>query len=267
MNLPARLPATFHASPLPSHHWQELNRSQQGIEGFDLAAHQAARALLIGAGGIGSHVAAALIRKGLARLDVCDDDCVETKNLTRQLFDRNAIGQFKAIALARQLARDALFPAEIRGLPLRFQEILQSSDPLPRYDFVVCGVDNNATRRAAAVFGLRHKVPVILAAVSHDGNALYVMVQQSKPDTACWGCAFPQYLNDLTFPCGLPGIVDILQVVAGVIVYAVDTILGARHREWNVRHFYLDAGMPERVLTLPHRPGCALCTGHNIWAA
>ena len=265
MSLQARTPATFRARPLPAQAWPELNTSQQGIEGFDLARYQAARALLIGAGGIGSHVTAGLIMKGLGYLHISDDDHVELKNLTRQTkFRVDDIGAFKAVALARRLAADALFPAEILGLPFRFQELLEAQLQ-PRYDFIICGVDNNPTRRAVSVFGLRHKLPVIHAAVSHDGNALYVMIQDAKPGAACWGCAFPQYLNDGAYPCGLPGIVDVLQVVAGVIVYAVDTIIGTRPRDWNVRHFYLDAGMPERVRMLVRRRGCAICTGHQIW--
>jgi len=262
-----RTPVTFRGHPLPPARWAELNASQQGIEGFYLPAHQAARALLVGCGGIGSHVATAMVRKGLGALDGWDDDLVETKNLTRQLFSRYDITQFKAVALARQLARDALFPTEIRALPLRFQEIVAGDFALPRYSLIICGVDNNPTRRAVTVFALRRRIPVIYAAVSHDGNSLYVMVQEAKPGAACWGCAFPNYVNDDAYPCNLPGIIDVLQVVSGLIVYAVDTVLCGRPRDWNVRHVYLDGAIPERTRSLARRPGCALCTGHNIWAA
>jgi molybdopterin/thiamine biosynthesis adenylyltransferase len=267
MTLPLRQPLSVRSCPLPAELWSELNRTQAGIQGFDLARNQAARVLQIGAGGIGTHVATGLIMKALGALDIFDDDVVELTNLTRQLFDRHDVGQFKATALARRLAREALFPTVIRAHPRRFQEMLEAATSSPRYDLIICGVDNNPTRRAAAAFGLRHRIPVIHAAISHDGNALYVMVQDSKPGTPCWGCALPEELNDGTFPCGLPGIVDVLQVVSGVIVYAVDTVLSGRPREWNIRYFYLDAGMPERVRTLPPRPGCALCTGHNLWLA
>jgi adenylyltransferase/sulfurtransferase len=245
--------------------WSELNRSQEGIAGFDLARNQAAHLLLIGAGGIGSHVAMGLAMKGLGALEILDDDTVELKNCTRQLFDRHDVGRFKAIALARRLAREALFPLTIRAQPRRFQEVLEAGTAMPRYDLIICGVDNNPTRRAAATFGLAHRIPVIHAAVSRDGNALYVMVQPSTPGAACWGCALPAELNDRTFPCGLPGIVDVLQVVSGLIVYAVDTLLSARPRDWNLRYVYLDGGIPERLRLLPRRPGCALCTGHNLW--
>jgi adenylyltransferase/sulfurtransferase len=260
-----RTALTLHSRPLPPAQWADLNQSQQGITGFNLERYQAAHLLLIGAGGIGSHVATALIRKGVGALAIHEDDIVELKNLTRQLFDRRDVGAFKATALARRLASEAVFPAVIHAHPRRFQEVLDSSTALPPYDLIICAVDNNPTRRAATAYGLRHKIPVIHSAVSHDGNALYVMVQRSVPGHACWACALPNQSRDGTFPCGLPGIIDVLQVVSGVIVYAVDTLLCARPRQWNFRSFYLDGGLPERLQLLPRRPGCPLCTASNLW--
>jgi molybdopterin/thiamine biosynthesis adenylyltransferase len=242
-----------------------LNHSQGMIEGFDLAVYQRTKVLLVGAGGIGTHVALGLIRKGLRQLVLSDDDVVESKNLPRQiLFGIDDVGKLKAVSLARRLTREALFPAEIVALPYRFQELV-----VDRYDFgcvdvIVCGVDNNPTRRAVSIYGLQQRVPVIHAAVARDGNALYVMVQEAG--RACWGCALPTYLADQSYPCNLPGIIDVLQVVAGHIVYAVDSLLCGRSREWNLRYCYLDGGLPDRAQLVSRRRGCALCTGYNRWA-
>jgi len=257
--------ATYHARSLPPALQAELNSSQQKVEGFDLVAYQAANILLVGAGGIGSHVASALLRKGIGGLWLADDDVVECKNLTRQLFSKSDLANFKAVALARQLARDGLFPAEIRALPFRFQELLANGHDIGRCNLIVCGVDNNPTRRAVSAYALQHNMVVIYAAVARDGNSLYVMLQ--SPGAACWGCVFPTYLNDDAYPCGLPGIIDVLQVVSGLIVYTVDTVLCGRSREWNVRQMYLDGSLPDRARSVLRRRGCALCTGHTIWAA
>lgn len=54
----------------------ELNRTQGAVEGFDLNKYQAAHVVMIGAGGIGSQVASALVRKGIGRLTLIDDDRV-----------------------------------------------------------------------------------------------------------------------------------------------------------------------------------------------
>lgn len=264
MTLAVRKATTTRGRPLPVAQQHELNSRQAKIEGFHLPSYQDAHVTLIGAGGIGSLVGTSLIRKGLGHLTILDDDVVELSNLTRQLYSPNDIGKFKALRLASRLAAEALFPAQLSAYPLRFQELPNEGRDLT-CNLIVCGVDNNPTRRAVSVYGLQHRIPVIHAAVSRDGNALYVMLQEASGG-ACWGCAFPNYLNDISYPCQLPGIIDVLHVVAGLIVYAVDSLLCGRPREWNVRQVYLDGGVPDRARLVPPRPGCALCTGYNMWA-
>jgi adenylyltransferase/sulfurtransferase len=234
----------------------DLNATQAQVAGFDLAAYQAAHIILVGAGGIGSHVAAALVRKGIGRLTLFDDDRVERKNLTRQLFFRRDIGKYKAV-LGRRLVRDGLFPTTIHAHPRRFQEVAERLPPFENATLFICGVDNNPTRRAVSSYALAHDTPVIHAAVSRDGNQLYVMVQKSGD--ACWGCAFPHYLNDTAYPCNLPGIIDVLQMAAGLIVFTVDTLICTRPRAWNLRHIYLDGSSPDRSRSIDRRADCALC--------
>jgi len=257
MNFWSRRGRTFRARPVQSALTAELNASQSTVPGFDLAALQAAHIVLIGAGGIGSQVAMAMIRKGLGRLTVVDDDRVEHKNLTRQLFSRRDVGKLKAVQLAKQLRRDGLFPTKIEAFPRRFQELVDRSHDFGKASVLICGVDNNPSRRGVSAFALEHDMAVIHAAVSRDGNQLYVMVQE--PGHACWGCAFPHYVNDSNYPCNLPGIIDVLQVVAGFIVFAVDSVVCARPRAWNVRETYLDGSLPDRARLIDRRPDCVLC--------
>ena len=56
----------------------------------------------------------------------------------------------------------------------------------------------------------------------------------------CLGCLFPDIVNDDRFPCpGTPAIADILQAVGALAVYAVDTLLMERRRNWNYRRIGL----------------------------
>jgi hypothetical protein len=177
------------------------------------------------------------------------------------LYDRVDIGKYKAHRLARSLATSGLFPTTLTAHPYRFQELLQRGHTFSDATLLVCGVDNNPTRRAVCAFALEHNLPAIYAAVSRGGNEAYSMVQE--PRQACWGCAFPQYLNDDTYPCGLPAIADVLMVVAGQIVFAVDTLLGDRPRHWNVRETFLDGSLPDRARTVARRTDCAVCGYQN----
>ena len=248
---------TYYSSPIRAGLLPELNSTQAKIPGFDLDAIQKAHVLLIGAGGIGSAVAALLTRKGVGRLTIVDDDIVELKNLTRQWYARDDIGHYKVHCLARSLSRAALFPTRFDAYPFRFQEVLARGKTIGDPTVVCVGVDNNVTRRAVCEYALEQNVPVIYAAVSRGGNEAYAMVQE--PRQACWACALPHQVNDETYPCGLPGIVDVLTVVAGQVVFAVDTLVCDRPRCWNLRHMFLDGSVPDRSRMVARRMDCALC--------
>ena len=64
----------------------------------------ATRVGIAGCGGLGSNVAAMLVRSGVGALVLADDDTVEPSNLNRQLFWPAHVGMLKVEALAEQLA-------------------------------------------------------------------------------------------------------------------------------------------------------------------
>jgi integrative and conjugative element protein (TIGR02256 family) len=90
-----------------------------------LAAPDTRKAVLVGAGAVGSHLAMALAREGSFRWIIVDDDHLLPHNLARHTLGRPEVGAMKAEALAAQVAhilgdRDAarglacnvLFPGE-----------------------------------------------------------------------------------------------------------------------------------------------------------
>jgi sulfur carrier protein ThiS adenylyltransferase len=60
---------------------------------------------IIGCGGLGSNVAAMLLRSGVRTLTLIDFDVVDESNLNRQLYFRDQIGRRKTEALAETLRR------------------------------------------------------------------------------------------------------------------------------------------------------------------
>ena len=58
-----------------------------------------ARVGIAGLGGLGSNIAAALVRSGIGHLTLADFDIVELSNINRQLYTLSHIGQKKADAL------------------------------------------------------------------------------------------------------------------------------------------------------------------------
>lgn len=248
--------------PLKEELWKDLNFSQEKVRDFSLDQFQGSNVASIGAGAIGSHVGLSLVRKGIGYLAIYDDDQVELKNLTRQLFSLKDVGKNKAVCLAQFLKKQGFFKTMIRPFPYRFQEALEFDHDFSHFDAIICAVDNNPTRVAVARYCLENNIPLIVSAVSRDGNIMSCAVQE--PDKACLGCIMPHLINDDEYTCNLPGIIDIIQVVAGFTVYALDTILMNRHREWNLKTVFPDGSVPETSKLIEKRHDCQLCNGNQI---
>ena len=232
---------------------------QQTIPGFNQEAMCWATVTCVGAGGIISQIAPALVRKGVGMLTILDHDIVEPSNLNRQRFYAKDIGRNKAVALAQNLRPECTGETAIYGYGLSFEEVIAREVDLT-CDVAVCGVDNNPARVLATRHFRALGIPVIFAAVSRDADHGYVFVQGGSGP--CIGCVFPDMMTDERYPCpGTPAIADILQAVGALAVYAVDTLLMERPRSWNYRRVSLsDAGCDGSAL-VHQRPGCPLCDG------
>jgi len=88
---------------------------QRQIAGFDQQRFSRSHVLCVGAGGIISHVAPTLCRKGIGTLTLIDDDRVEVSNLNRQRFYSTDVGRNKAVALATNLQEECISATELRG--------------------------------------------------------------------------------------------------------------------------------------------------------
>jgi len=100
---------------------------------------------VVGCGGTGSFVAEGLCRLLPPRADLVlvDHDRVEERNLIRQNFRRQELGQFKAEALARRLAKTYSRPVGYSTLPIAMTGV--------RYPGLIIGcVDNGPARRDIA---------------------------------------------------------------------------------------------------------------------
>jgi hypothetical protein len=99
-------------------------------------------------------------------------------------------------------------------------------------------------------------VPVIFTAVSADADHGYVFIQETEGP--CIGCLFPDMADDERYPCpGTPAVADILQAVGALAVYAVDTLLVRRKRNWNYRRVSLSGNAEDGRALIAARLGCS----------
>ncbi len=114
---------------------------------------------IAGAGGLGSNVAAHLVRAGVEKLAIADFDVVSESNLNRQFFFRDQIGRRKVEALAENLRR--IDPSiDLRLLDGRLDET-----NMPAF-FADCGIVVEAFDRADAKAALLRSIrdrPVVAA--------------------------------------------------------------------------------------------------------
>jgi molybdopterin/thiamine biosynthesis adenylyltransferase len=229
------------------------------VPGADPAALAAAHIVLAGCGGLNGEVGHGLARKGVGRLTLLDHDVVELSNLARQQFGWDDLGQKKALALARNLARQATGRTLFEGHARSFQDGLAHGINVDG-DIAVVGVDNNATRLVAAEYYWRKRVPAIFLAVDARASRGYVFVQTSQPGQPCFHCLYPDAAEDRRVHGCAAASIEILKVVAGIALYAVDSLLMPRPRPWNYKEVFLDGGQ-DGARTIAARPRCRLCGG------
>jgi molybdopterin/thiamine biosynthesis adenylyltransferase len=208
-----------------------------------------------------SNVAPALVRKGIGALILLDPDVIEPSNLNRQYFWRGDIGLNKAETMARNLLDACTYPTHITGLPLSIEDAVDTGLELVSGDLAICGIDNNFGRVFASQYFRDRQVQVIFTAVSRDADHGYIFVQDKAGP--CIGCVFPDIADDQSYPCpGTPAISDILQLVGALVVYAVDTCLMERKRDWNYRTIHLASGGWDSARMVPAREACDVCRSH-----
>jgi molybdopterin/thiamine biosynthesis adenylyltransferase len=233
-----------------------VTHRQELLRGFDQRALECAAVILIGGGGIGSEVGEGLVRKGVGCLKIFDHDAIELSNLNRQMFFKKDVHKKKGGQLAVNLAAHATSGTVLEGYNLSFQDAVALGLDMSA-SAVVCGVDNGKTRVEVCNYFRKLRIPGVFIAVDYAAEHGYVFVQE--PGKACFGCVFPKTLYGRKAPCQTPAVKDILKVVAGLALYAIDSLLMHRKRNWNFRNIHLAGFAPSDGVIIEKNPRCPLC--------
>ena len=115
-----------------------------GQSAFD-RVHQA-RVAVFGVGGVGGYVCEALVRSGIAEIDLFDRDDVSISNLNRQIIAlHSTIGQDKVDAMAARL-KDINPDVRVNCRKMFYLPTNADEIDLSVYDFVVDAVDTIAAK-------------------------------------------------------------------------------------------------------------------------
>ena len=132
-----------------------------GREGMKKLADS--RVAVFGIGGVGGHVAEALVRSGLGAIDIIDDDKVCMTNLNRQIFaTHSTIGRDKVDAAEERLL-DIAPEAVIRKYKCFFLPETAGQFRFSDYDYIVDAIDTVAGKLELIRQADKAGVPIISA--------------------------------------------------------------------------------------------------------
>ncbi|HEV7618980.1 MAG TPA: molybdopterin-synthase adenylyltransferase MoeB [Burkholderiaceae bacterium] len=230
-----------------------------GIEGQEKLL--AARALVIGAGGLGSPAAYYLASAGIGRITLVDNDSVDLTNLQRQiLHTTERVGQPK-VQSGRQALTQINPEIDIVALTER-AEGERLNELVRQADVVLDCSDNFATRHAINRACVASKVPLVSgAAIRFDGQIS--VFDPRDGDAPCYACLFPPDQQFEEVQCATMGVFAPLVGIIGTMQAAealklvVQTgqslagrllLLDARNMEWT-------------SIRIARNAACAVC-GH-----
>lgn len=215
-----------------------------------------ARALVIGAGGLGAPALIALAARGVRKIGILEPDRVELSNLHRQILYREEdVGALKAERASAALARR--FPGiEVEAHPSAFESSTRAL--VSSYDVVLDGTDHFESKLAISDVCTDRGVAYVFAGVvGYEGQVLAVRPGMS----ACVRCLF----DEVPPPGAAPTCAElgILGPIAGIVAAeqakrAIDLVLG---RSEGLDQIWTYDGRSDRVRTveLKRAPDCRGC--------
>ena len=217
------------------------------------------RALIIGAGGLGSPAAMYLACSGVGNITIVDHDTVDLTNLQRQIMhSTERIGQAKVKSAQSTLAQ--LNPAvQVKALQTRADaKLLQSL--VAQADVVLDCCDNFQTRQAINTACVQHHVPLVSgAAIGMDGQiAVY---DPRDADAPCYACVFAPDTPPEEARCATMGVLaPLVGVIGAMQALEALKLLAQTGTSLSGYLLMLDARSMEWTrLRVQKNPACSVC--------
>lgn len=221
----------------------------------------AAHAVIIGAGGLGSPAAMYLAASGVGTLTLVDGDRVDLTNLQRQIMHTTAsVGRPKVESGQRTLA--ALNP-DIRVHAVHARADAAQLDALAAQATVVVDcTDNFASRQAINLACVRHRVPLVSgAALRFDAQiSTFDLRDETSP---CYACVFPPDAAFAETACSTMGVfAPLLGIIGAMQAAEALRLLAGIGATLAGRLMMLDAlSMQWQTIRIARQPDCPVCGG------
>ena len=215
------------------------------------------KALIIGAGGLGSPSAVYLALAGVGTIGIVDFDVVELSNLQRQILHHTGDVRTSKVESAKDNIKSYNPDVNVVLHDVRLESD-NAMDIISQYDLVIHGADNFATRYLVndACY-LLNKTLVDGSILIFDGQATVFL-----PGEGCYRCLFPEPPPPGMVPnCAEAGVLGALTGLVGSIqaTEALKQFIGIGD-SLSSRLLLIDAlSMTFREVKLKRNPSCPLC--------
>ncbi len=229
---------------------------------IDIAGQErilAARALIVGAGGLGSPAALYLASAGIGTLVLADGDTVDLTNLQRQILHRTeALGMNKA-ASGLCTIRELNPECEVIAIGQRLAGKGLEKE-VAAADVVLDCCDNFATRHAVNRACVKFRKPLVSgAAIRFDGQLCVFDSRQTE--SPCYHCLFPEGEDADEVRCAVMGVFAPITGIIGAMqaAEALKLIVGCGQALTGRLLLLEGLTMEWREIRVPRDPGCVVC--------
>ena len=233
------------------------------LRGFDFDGQEklkAAKALIVGLGGLGCAASPYLASAGVGQLTLLDFDTVSVSNLQRQILHRDAqVGLAKVESARRQLSE--INPYTILKTVDRQLADAGLAELIAQHDVVLDCTDNVTTREQLNRLCFASKTPLVSgAAIRMEGQISVFTWQQAEP---CYRC-LSRLFGQATLSCVEAGVMAPLVGVIGSLqaMEAIRLLTGYGEGVAGKLLMYDAMTLQFRTLKLPKDPHCEVC-GNN----
>lgn len=236
--------------------------NELGVEGQERLL--GSRALVIGAGGLGSPVALYLGSAGVGHITVVDHDEVDATNLQRQIAHNLArIGHPKAESIREAVA--AINPDPVVQAITRRADAALLDELMPAADVVIDCTDNFTTRHLINRLCFRHGKPLVSgAAIRMDGQlSVYDPRDAASP---CYACVFPPDSGVEETRCATMGVFAPLVGIVGTLqaAEALKLLSGIGSRMTGQLLMIDGRDLGFHRLSLPRQASCQVCAERAV---
>lgn len=226
----------------------------------------AGRAVLIGAGGLGSWAAELLARCGVGYIRLIDDDVVEYSNLARQGMYTLADAEENApkVTAATERIADINPDCVVEPIMARLDET-NTRTLLSGFDVVLDATDDWKTRFVINLWCVENSVPWIFGGVVSTAGQVMTVIPHK---TACLGCIYdapPDESEELANKASVRGVIGpaVATIAALQAAQAVRIITGDKSDPPGFMSIDCWNFSTQKLNTEKPNPNCRICGGRG----